>query len=135
MVLTTKQLREMKACRAGMRKFRELFGDEMNVNLANLKKIGAWGTTGDETEPPIRICPVEKADGALLYWLIATLREEGRQEFRGSVFSRKMMLLEHSADALRSRFAARRCTKVQYVKDLSLKAMKAIMISHEKNII
>ena len=76
MKLTIKELNKMGACRAGMRKFRELFGDVMNVNMTNARKLAVWGTVGSKGDPPIRRVRVERAECGLLEWFCGEKQSE-----------------------------------------------------------
>lgn len=83
MVLTTEQLKEMGACKAGIRKFRQLFGDEMSVTIANVSKLAKWGTKGTENDPPIRIHRAVYDSCQLVYWFVSIFRSTSESGSRG----------------------------------------------------
>jgi len=70
-VLTTKYIKRLKPCKAGLRKFQELFGDGMKVTLSNTKKLAVWGTTRSGEFGPWRIADVKKSEGTLIYWFLS----------------------------------------------------------------
>lgn len=84
-VLTCRKLKEMDACRCGLRKFRELFGDEMKVTLTNLRKLAVWGTTGGRLSlggkcSITRLADISESDASFFYWYAVEM-EMGSDSF------------------------------------------------------
>lgn len=126
MVITVKWLMEQRACAAGVKKFRQLFGRKAVVNLTNLNKLASWGTK-NLGRGEFKIVNTRNSDGSLIFWIAATLGDITN--------SNKSLGIERKILRLDCDLESNTITLPFYKKEVSKLAFEMIEIAHEQGVL